>query len=162
MKYRKKLIKLGIEVIGNGYTQVMKKNTAPWKVSKKELLEMNTSTLGYHLGLFLTKNNFELIPKAERHDCFHVFTNYSPSIENEIGLQYLRFGNGARNIFTIGAVVFGMVLLPEYYEHYIESFLIGKKAMNFQKLDFKEHLNTSLESLRMFHFNQVQFHNPIK
>ena len=161
MNFRKKLINIGFELTSKMYTSINKRNQETWKVGKKELLKMDTDTLGFQLGTFLNENGFDLIPKAERHDCFHVFTNYGTTVENEIGLQYLRLGNGSRSIYTFVAVIAGTLLLPEFYEHYLTSFLIGKKADNFQQIDFKAHLKTPIDDLRSVYFKSFQLYNPV-
>ena len=76
------------------YARLFKRGKAPWKLSKKDLMNFQKGTLGNALGTFLYRNNFDLIPKLERHDAYHVITNYGTEVENEIALQYFFFGNG--------------------------------------------------------------------
>ena len=95
------------------YTNHLKR-TEPWSVSKQELLSMHPHTLGHHLGQFLAENGFDLIPRAERHDAYHVVTGYSTDIQDEIAQQYLCLANGKRSPFLFGVITVGSLLLPEY------------------------------------------------
>lgn len=161
LEFRKKLFTVGVKFTAEFFTEVLRSKRRPWGFTKEKLRCMPEGSLGNCLSKFLDENGLDIIPSAERHDCFHVLCNYNTEVESEIALQYLRLGNGGKNFFTIGAVVIGTILLPEYYDYYMESFLLGKKSKCFQKLDFKDHLTTSLEALRVQHFEQIQFINPI-
>lgn len=52
------------------------KNKKPWGITSQELLTYSKNSFGFHLGKLLIENNFELLPKVERHDCYHLLTNY--------------------------------------------------------------------------------------
>jgi len=119
MKNRKKIINWLFEISQHVYTAYFKKNN-PWNITKSDLLQYPEASFGKHLGLFLEKNNFELIPKVERHDAYHVITGYSTKVEDEIAQQYLCFGNGKRSIYLFGVIVIGTVLLPDYLGFYIK------------------------------------------
>ena len=91
------------------YTSLFK-NHESWNLTKKDLLKLPKPTFGRHLGEFLDTNNFELIPKVERHDCYHVLCNYSTKVEDEIALQCLCFGNGKRSPYLYGAIILGVAI----------------------------------------------------
>lgn len=152
-KLRKQLINWLFEVSSKAYTRVYK-NHEPWGITKNNLLSYSKNSLGYNLGLFLEKNNFELIPKVERHDCYHVLTGYSTKVEDEIALQYLSLGNGKRSPYLFGAVILGTIILPDYLPYYIKSFNIGRQANVFHSLNFKTLLKTNMDDFRQAIFSK--------
>ncbi|WP_034059909.1 Coq4 family protein [Lacinutrix jangbogonensis] len=156
-KLRKQLINWLFAISSKIYTRIYK-NHKPWDITKTELLSCSKESLGFNLGLFLDQNNFELIPKVERHDCYHVLTGYSTEVEDEIALQYLSFGNGKRSPYLYGAVILGTIILPDYLTYYLKSYHIGKAANVFHNLDFKPLLKTNMDALRhvIFSTKQIQ------
>ncbi|WP_299890710.1 Coq4 family protein [uncultured Lacinutrix sp.] len=152
---RKQLINWLFEISSKIYTQLFKDHK-PWRITKKELLGYTKDSFGYHLGLFLDKNNFELIPKVERHDCFHVLTNYSTKVEDEIALQYLSLGNGKNSPYLFGAIILGTIILPDYLTYYIKSYKIGKQVNVFHNLDFRPLLKVNIEQFREAIFTKKQ------
>lgn len=154
-KQRKQLINWLFEISSKIYTKIYKKHK-PWNIGKKELLSYSKTSLGYYLGVFLDNNNFELIPKVERHDCYHVLTGYSTKVEDEIALQYLSLGNGKRSPYLFGAIILGTIILPDYLSFYIKSYHIGKQANVFHNLNFKPLLKTNIKALRQAIFSKKQ------
>lgn len=140
------------------YTSMFK-NHKPWDVSKSDLLKLPEPTFGRHLGEFLDKNNFELIPKVERHDCYHVLCNYSTKVEDEIALQCLCFGNGKRSPYLFGAIVLGVAILPDYYKYYFKSFKAGRAANAFHHFDYQKLLSVSISEFRAAIFSKQQLLN---
>jgi len=116
------------------------------------LLQFPTETFGFHLGEFLQQNNFQLIPKVERHDAYHTLTNYGTRVEEEIGLQYLCMGNGKKSPYMYGAILLGTLILPEYFGFYVKSFLVGKEANPFHHFDYEQVLH-----LDYFQFKSMIF-----
>ncbi|WP_233267634.1 ubiquinone biosynthesis protein COQ4 [Algibacter sp. L1A34] len=128
----------------------------PWGIKKNQLLNYPEDSFGKHLGLFLSKYNFELIPKGERHDAYHTLTGYKTNVEDEIALQYLCIGNGKRSLYAIGAATIGSIILPEYYRYYYKSFCIGKQANAFHHLNYKNLLLVSINDFREAIFSKKQ------
>jgi len=158
MKIRKQLIIWLFEISKTIYTHLFKHHEA-WLVTKKDLLTLPDDSFGYHLGTFLDHNNFELIPKVERHDAYHTLTGYGTKVEDEIALQYLSYGNGKRSPYMYGAIILGTLLLPDYLSYYIKSYKTGKQANAFHHLDFSKLLYTPIYNLRCCFFleEQIQF-----
>jgi ubiquinone biosynthesis protein Coq4 len=154
--YRKQCIIWLFEVSKTIYTYLFK-NHKPWGIYKAELLTYPDHTFGKHLGLFLEKNNFELIPKVERHDAYHVLTGYGTKVEDEIALQYLSLGNGKHSPYLYGAVILGTLLLPDYIKYYLKSYRIGKNANTFHNLDFKKMLPVSISDIRGAIFTNLNY-----
>ena len=140
------------------YTNMFK-NQKPWNITKHDLLKFPEPTFGRHLGEFLDKNNFELIPKVERHDCYHVLCGYSTKVEDEIALQFLCYGNGKRSPYLYGAIILGIAILPDYYKYYHSSFKIGKAANAFHHYDYRKLMHVSISDFRAAIFQKHDFLN---
>ena len=163
MKYRKQLISWLFDITQKVYTRIFK-NHRPWGISRADLLSYPNESFGKHLGEFLDKNGFELIPKVERHDCYHVLTGYSTNVEDEIALQYLCYGNGKRSLYLIGAIILGTAILPDYLKYYYKSFNIGRNANPFHQFDYSKLLTVSIDEFRRAIFSKTQLrtiHNNI-
>ena len=132
------------------------KTKKPWGISTEELLTYSKDSFGFHLGELLTKNNFELLPNVERHDCYHLLTNYGTKVEDEIALQYVCFGNGKRSPYLFGVVLIGTIILPEYYNYYIKSYKLGKNCNQFHHFNYKNLLQFSLQEIKESIFNTQQ------
>ena len=154
---RKQLIIWLFEKSLNFYIKYFKQKQQAWNFSKDELLSFHKNTFGYHLGLFLKTNNFEIIPKVERHDCYHVLTGYGTKVEDEITLQYLCFGNGKRSIYLFGVIILGSFLLPEYYKYYLQSFKRGRNSAPFYNLNYRELLTENIGKLRALTFINLRY-----
>ncbi len=160
-KLRKQLIEWLFDKSQKVYTQMFK-NHEPWGVYRAELLTYPDDSLGKHLGLFLEKNGFELIAKVERHDAYHTLTGYGTNVEDEIALQCLCFGNGKRSPYLYGAMILGVIILPDYLEYYYKSYCIGKNAHPFHQFDYKKLLKVNIHEFRKAIFSKSQIHQLIK
>ncbi|MBT8261699.1 MAG: ubiquinone biosynthesis protein COQ4 [Bacteroidia bacterium] len=149
MNYRKQLIVRLFKMSEKFYTRHFKKNKQAWNITRSELLTYPTNSFGHSLGKFLSHNKFELIPKVERHDAYHVLTGYGTKVEDEIALQYVCFGNGKRSPYLFGVMFLGTLLLPDYLSYYLRSFKIGRKAHAFHHWDFSKILHSSLDEMRL-------------
>lgn len=136
------------------YTKLFKQKKKAWNICVAELIKFKRNTLGYHLGKFLKQNKFELLPKLERHDCYHIITNYGFKAEDEIALQYLCFGNGKRSLYTFLVIIFGSIILPDYYKYYLKSYQIGKNANHFHGFDYQKLLQSDLHTIQSFIFSK--------
>ena len=154
---RKKLIHWLFEHSQRMYTRFKKKKA--WGITNKDLLEYPNGTFGFHLGSFLQKNGFELLPKVERHDAYHLLTGYGTKVEDEIALQYLCFGNGKRRPYLIGVIIVGTFILPDYINYYLKSYQLGQNCNQFYHFNYKNLLNYSLSELRETIFNKQQIIN---
>ena len=157
-KHRKQLIVWLFNYSQRIYTSMFK-NHKPWGISKDQLLQYPDHSFGKHLGVFLDINGFELIPKVERHDCYHVLCGYSTQVEDEIALQCLCFGNGKRSPYLLGAILLGILILPEYLGYYYNSYRKGRNANAFHHYDYSKLLTVSLEDFRFMIFNTSSIQN---
>jgi ubiquinone biosynthesis protein Coq4 len=144
---RKQLIIWLFEHSQRIYTSMFK-NHKSWNITKVDLLNLPQPTFGRNLGEFLDKNDFELIPKVERHDCYHVLCGYSTEVEDEIALQCLCYGNGKRSPYLYGAIILGVAILPDYYKYYFKSYKTGKRANPFHHFNYKKLLSVSINEIR--------------
>ena len=150
---RKQLIIFLFEISQKLYTSIFKSHQ-PWGITVKDLLAYPKLSFGYHLGQFLSRNDFELIPKVERHDCYHVLTGYGTKVEDEVALQWLCYGNGKRSLYLYGSMLLGTVILPDYYKYYLDSYHIGKQANTFHYLNYQKLLKVNFEDFRMMIFSK--------
>lgn len=157
MKYRKQFINWLFEVSQKAYTSLFKKEKR-WNITKDELLNYPKDSIGKALGTFLDKNGFELIPKVERHDVYHTITEFNTKVEDEIALQCLCFGNGKRSPYLLGAIILGIIILPEYYVYYLKAYRIGKQAHPFHQFDYSKLLHSSIDKFRNAIFSNELLH----
>ena len=155
---RKQLIEWGFEHSQRIYTKLFKKHK-PWGIYRAELLTYPENTFGNHLGQFLKTNNFELIAKVERHDAYHTLTGYGTKVEDEIALQCLCFGNGKRSLYLYGAMILGIIILPDYTIYYYRSYRIGKTSNPFHHFDYKKLLKVDMDEFRSAIFGSSQIQN---
>lgn len=132
------------------------KRKKAWEITSKELLEYPKESFGYHLGRLLEKNEFELLPKVERHDCYHLLTGYGTKVEDEIALQYVCLGNGKKSPYLFGVLLIGTIILPEYFKYYLKSYQLGKKCNQFHHFQYQRLLHFSFQEIRETIFNKQQ------
>lgn len=152
MKKRKQLINWLFENSQRIYLRFKKKE--PWNITAAMLIAMPPESFGYHLGYFLKSHGFELIPKVERHDAYHLLTGFSTCVQDEIALQYLCFGNGKRTPYLLAVLCMGSLLLPEYFAYYRKAYTIGKASNSFHHFDFKTVLSVNFETFRSTIFSE--------
>jgi ubiquinone biosynthesis protein Coq4 len=129
------------------YQKFFKKGKA-WDVKVNQLIQLPNDSLGFHLGCFLLKYNFEIQPKLEDHDIIHVLTNTGISVVEEIGMQYYLFGNGKRSLYLIMVIVFGTLFYPTRFSYFKQQYKRGKTAHEFYGLDFLNMLSIPLTHIQ--------------
>ena len=149
MNYRLKLMLWLYEWSQIIYAQIFKRKKKAWGISKSEFLLFPPGTLGRTLGEFYREKGFEVMPKLENHDVFHILTETGTEIHDEIAMQYLLFGNGKRSLYMFSMIGVGTFLYPEFLKYYIKKYRKGKKLNRFHDIEFKNHLDSSLLYLRI-------------
>lgn len=129
------------------YQKFIKKGTA-WDVTVSNLIQLPQDSLGFHLGCFLLKYNFEIQPKLEDHDVIHVLTNTGISVVEEIGMQYYLFGNGKKSLYLLMVILSGTLFYPTRLKFFKEQYNRGKKAHSFYDLDYSKMLKVPVTSIR--------------
>lgn len=130
------------------YQRFMKKNES-WSITTSELLRFPENSLGFHLGCFLLKHNFEMQPKLESHDVFHVLTGTGTSVPEEISMQFYLLGNGKRSLYLFMVIILGTLFYPDYRRLFLRAFRRGKNALPFHQIDFSKMLNQSVHRLQL-------------
>jgi ubiquinone biosynthesis protein Coq4 len=148
MKQREKLCAWMFEVTKKPYAKFFKRNKKAWGLNSTMLLTYPAGTLGNEVGNFLRTNKFELLPKLESHDVYHVITGMSTQVKDEVGMQFLLLGNGKKSLYLFSTIGICIFLLPEYFNYFRQCYKKGKTYHPIFQLDLKEELNNQLTHLR--------------
>lgn len=130
------------------YTQLFKQHKLAWNISKKDFLKFPKESLGYHLGLFYEDKGFDIIPKLENHDVFHVITESGTEIQEEVAMQYLLLGNGKISLYQFAMIAIGTCIYPEYLKVYLKALSKGIRMQKFYDLDFQALLKIPLHDIK--------------
>ena len=141
------LIEKMYEITKKPYQKFFKKGT-PWNITPSELIQYNQDSLGFHLGCFLLKYNFQMQPKLEDHDVIHVLTNTSVSVPDEIAMQFFLLGNGKKSAYLFMVITIGTILYPTQLKQFIKSYNRGKSAHRIHDLDFQKMLLVPLKTIQ--------------
>lgn len=124
------------------------KKQQPWPIDRTILLRYDEQSLGFHLGFFLLKHDFELQVQFEDHVVIHVLTKTGISVIEEIGLQFYMFGNGKRSLYLFFGVILGSIFYANKLCFFKKQFVRGKKAQPFFHYDFFKMLTARTEELQ--------------
>lgn len=127
-----------------------------WNLNSDDMMKFKIGSLGRTLGEFYKKERFEPIPKAERHDVFHVLLGYTTGVTDEAAMQFFLWGNGKPSFFTIGTCLITSVLFPNKLPYFIKEYRKGKAAKPIRDWNFKELLSENIESLRQKLFSKKE------
>ncbi|MFT4601244.1 MAG: ubiquinone biosynthesis protein Coq4 [Arenicella sp.] len=130
------------------YRFLFKRKVKAWNLSSDDLLCFPENSLGFATGSFLRKNEFELLDKLEAHDVFHVLLGMQTSVKEEIGMQFILFGNGKRSFYLFATMTLGFVLQAEHYKYFKYCYQKGKGIRSFAGLKMKELLTEPLLEIR--------------
>ncbi len=124
------------------------KRTDPWNISASDFLKYPVNSLGFQLGCFLLKHSFEIQPKLENHDVYHVLTGTGISVPEEVSMQYYLMGNGKRSLYLYAVIALGTVLYPDEFGRFRKSYQRGRSALTFHQLDFLKLLKQPMDTLK--------------
>ncbi len=141
------LIEKMYEITKKPYQKFFKKGT-PWNITPSELIQYNQDSLGFHLGCFLLKYNFQMQPKLEDHDVIHVLTNTSVSVPDEIAMQFFLLGNGKKSAYLFMVITIGTIFYPTQIKQFIKSYNRGKSAHRIHDLDFQKMLLVPVKTIQ--------------
>lgn len=156
MNTREKICAWLFEITKTPYAFVFKRNKEAWKLNSTILLTYPVGSLGHEVGLFLQKNNIELIDKLESHDVYHVITDMSTSVRDEVGMQFLLLGNGKHSVYQFSTIGICIFLLPEHFKHFIRCYKKGKKYKGIHQLVLKEELHNQLTHIQKRLMNKTR------
>lgn len=134
--------------IGKPIHTIMRYRRKPWNISKKELSEYPENSLGQQLYQFLEQNEFELMPRIEFHDVYHVLFQLGTTMREETNIQFVVIGNGKRSLPNLIATVVCVVFYPEYWNEFRKAYQRGRNAKKFYDLKFIELLDRDLDELQ--------------
>ncbi|MCJ8154211.1 ubiquinone biosynthesis protein COQ4 [Chryseobacterium sp. SSA4.19] len=149
-KLRTKFIIFMYENSQKQYRKYFKKKKRQWQFNEEQLLSFKEDSLGRMLGEFYYNHGFRMIPKMENHDVYHLITDFSTNIQDEIAMQYLLFGNGKRSAYLLGVLALGTIIFPEYFKTYLKAFRKGQNMRVFHHWDFERLLWQNFEHLKDF------------
>lgn len=135
------------EITKKPYQKYFKEND-PWDIQAKDLLQFPEESLGFHLGCFLLKYNFEIQPKLEDHDVIHVLTNTGVTVPEEIGMQYYLFGNGKRSLYLLMVILTGTIFYPNKISYFFKQFQRGNQALKFHYFDYSKMLLIPIKTIQ--------------
>ena len=135
------------EISKKPYQRFFKKGNA-WDINVNQLIQLPSDSLGFHLGCFLLKYNFEIQPKLEDHDIIHVLTNTGISVVEEIGMQYYLYGNGKRSLYLLMVILSGTLFYPTQFLYFKQQYQRGKTAHEFFGLDFFNMLTIPITNIQ--------------
>jgi hypothetical protein len=146
--WREKILLTFLDTIMPLHTKYFRSSRVPWGYSTNDLLMQPPNTLAGQLGLFLSVHRLEPVPKAERHDCFHVLLGFKTDVASEASMQWFLIGSGKKSIFTFGTALLSLLILPEHYKQYLTAYKKGKGAVDISEWDFKNLLFENTKTLR--------------
>ena len=132
----------------NCYRQVFKGKKEPWGETKESLKRFDKGSLGGEISRFLYQNGFELTPKMESHDVFHVITGYGTEMHEEAAMQFFLIGNGKKSKLARISAFVGFFIFPEYWKLYRDSYQRGKQTLHFSSWEFQEILFLEVKQFR--------------
>lgn len=147
---REKILTRLFEISNEWYRS--KKKKSAWPFTVEQLIQLPQNSIGNELGLFLSRNGFNLLAKSEQHDIFHILTGYNTSVPEEIAMQYYLYGNGKRSTYLYGVIIIGLFTYPDQWITFYRSYKKGGTALPFFHLNYLDLLSKDL-NLHLTHFN---------
>lgn len=126
----------------------LRRKRKPWSVDINDLKKMPKGSLGNDMYLFVTKNNFTTIPRAEFHDLYHVLMGFDTTMEQELAIEFAVFGNGKTSVPYWATILYSLALYPEKWEYFRKAYLFGKNAKKFHHLNFEKLLTRNTMEMR--------------
>lgn len=125
-----------------------------WNMTTADLLNFPEASIGRVLGEFLKKNRLEPIAGVESHDVYHILFDFSPTLRDEIALQFFLKGNGKKSIASFGTSLGAWFLFPRQWQYFKTSYARGKECMDISKLNMKSILTDNFDQVRTSLFNE--------
>ena len=134
----------------------LRRNRKAWNITLEEMQQMPEGSLGNDVAAFLTRNNLQIMPKAEWHDVYHVLFGYDTNIRDEACIQFVPLGNGRWSLPYIACVLVTAVVWPEYWGDFYKAYERGRNAMKFHDLNFETLLKEPTRDVRKMIFRSNQ------
>lgn len=134
---------------------ILARKRTPWNLCSDDLYLFPEGSLGKTLSLFYKREGFEPVPRAERHDMFHVLLGYSTNVADEAAMQFFLLGNGKWSLFSLGTAIISAMLFPLQWKSYYRAYLKGKRCADISKWDFRKLLHCDVKLLQKQIFNKA-------
>ena len=138
------------QISQKNYRRFFKRKKRKWVFTEEQLLQFKEDSLGRTLGEFYKEHGFRMIPQMENHDVYHLISEYSTNMIDEISMQYLLFGNGKKSAYLLGVLILGTLVFPEHLKTYCKAYEKGKNMRRFYHLDFESLLQQNFHQLKDF------------
>lgn len=148
MKIREMICMWLFKLTEEPYNKLFKRKRKPWTTKLEDLQKLNEGSWGKALHKFLSRNDFTMLPKLEKHDAYHVLLKMGTEVKDEIGMQYLLIGNGKRTPYLFATIFVGTILVPDYFPYYKSLYKKGKCLPKLYDLKVENMLNLSLRKLQ--------------
>ncbi len=154
VKKRTRILQWLVNFTAPIYMSLTKKHKKAWKYKINDLRNFPSGSLGKEMANFLDQHRIDLIPKAERHDVFHILTGYHITPEEETMMQFWLLGNRKFTPYTIGTCIIGFILIPEHWSSFIQAIKKGMQSPCISNWDFESMLYINLNQIiHKIHFS---------
>ncbi len=150
MTFRDKILERLFYISPYPYRTFIKTNKK-WSITKSDLLQYKEGSIGNELGKFLDKHNFDLLAKAEKHDIFHIITNFSTDVVDEVAMQFYLYGNGKRSLYLVFVILIGSIFYLDKLSYFKASFYRGKENQAIHNFNFYNNLDMDLSVFKRNH-----------
>lgn len=116
--------------------------------SAAALQQFPKNCLGRDLVNFLDAKELELLPYYARHDIKHILLNYDTTEEGEVCLQCFMLGNRHISFPVLATVIYGFILMPEYWPSFRNAYRRGKKVSPISNWNWYGMLHENTHELR--------------
>ena len=123
-----------------------------WRFSIEDYRKMPEDTIGRVVAEKLDKMGHSFIYNGHQHDIRHIVLEYEMNVIGEIRMQYFLVGNDVlwdyKGWMTI---VFGMLVLPDYWRTYLKEWKRGRAASKITHLEWENRLEENVNDVRTFY-----------
>ncbi len=137
------------------YRKIFKRNKQAWQTTKADLKQLAPDTIGFGYFKFLDKNGFDILPKLENHDLFHVVTGASTQVRDELALQFYLLGNGKKSLYQY-CVLLSSVVWIDHATYFVTAYKKGAQSKPFSDTKFEKILSQNM-NLFLKEFEIKQF-----
>lgn len=116
--------------------------------TREELLQFPEGSTGKVLIDYLENKNLSLLSYYAKHDIKHVLLDYDTTEEGEVCLQCFMLGNGHISFPVIATILYGVVLMPEYWPLFRSAYRRGKFVNRIYDWPWMTILNIPLVDLK--------------
>jgi ubiquinone biosynthesis protein Coq4 len=120
----------------------------PWYYTHEQLRILPEGSWGKALAELLDKNNYKLLANYEHHDAKHVLLGYPMDEVSEVRLQFFFFGNRRYTFPVLSTVFVGSLLMPEYWNVFLNEYKKGQKLPEINKFDLPNMMHLQLNDVR--------------